>query len=61
MVVNFGLLGLFEVEELTFWKKISVIVGTGKDGDCFRNRVVFDTGHSLITFGTDWSSRRDGV
>lgn len=61
MIVNLGLLGLFEMKELIFGKEVAMIVGTSKDGDGFRDRVVFNAGHSLATFGADRGSGRDDV
>lgn len=61
VIVDFGLLGFFELKELVFREEVSVIVGTGKDSDSFRNRVVFDAGHGLATLGANGGSRRDGV
>ena len=58
MVINFGLLGLLKKKELVLWKKISMIVGTSKNGDRLGNGVVFDSGHGLATLRTygcfDW-------
>ena len=61
MKIYFCLLSLFEAKKLVFREEISVIVGTGEDSDGFRNRVIFDAGHGLATFGADGVGRRDGV
>jgi len=37
-----------------------VVIGTSKDGDGFRDGVVFDTGHGLTTFGTNGTGCRNG-
>ena len=61
VIVNFGLLSSFEVVELVFREKITMVVGTGKDRDGLRNRVVFDTGHGLTTFRTNGMGNRDSL
>lgn len=61
MIVNPSLLGLFELKELVFGEKVAMVVGTGENGDGFRDGVVFDAGHGLATFGADGRSSRDRV
>ena len=61
MIVNFGLLGLFEMKELFFWEEVSMIVWASKNSDCFRYSVIFDTGHCLVTFWTDGGRSRYGI
>ena len=36
-----------------------MIVGTGKNSDCFWDSIVFDTGHVLAALGTDRASGRN--
>lgn len=36
-----------------------MIVGTSENGDSFGNRIVFNTGHGLATFGTNGVSGRN--
>lgn len=49
VIVDFGLLSVLKLKKLSFGKKITVVVGTGKDGNIARNRVVFNARHDLIT------------
>ncbi len=46
---------------MIFGKKVSMIIGAVIDSDGLRNRVVFDTRHSLSAFRTDWDSGGNGV
>ena len=59
MVVNFGLLGLFELKELILGEEITMVVGAGEDSDRFGDRVIFDTGHGLAAARTDRVGNRD--
>lgn len=38
-----------------------MIIGTSKNSDTSRNRVVFDAGHGLAALGTGGRGSRDGV
>ncbi len=54
MIVYFGVLSFFKKEELTFGKKITVVVGTVVDSDGFGSGVIGDCKHNLTTMETFW-------
>ena len=53
VIIYFGILSFFELNELVFRIKISVIIRTGKDCDRLGYRVIFNRGHCLLAMGAN--------